>query len=172
MAAFTLQQNLAVGQLFIGVLSGEVDVGIEVDVGDLDVVRVEGIFVDNSIGLFIILVAVGEIFLGCEDIDIDILVEAGDIVNRLIRQLEDLIGGQVDAEGVPIHEDGDDDVHQDDRCDEADREDSRHRTMTEAAAAVKSANRFFFRFINFLFLIHLEDVPFVLVKISSSVSFR
>ena len=131
-----LEQDVPVGEGLVGIIRREIDVGVDVDIGDVDVVGILGILVDDGIRLVIVLVGAGEVLFGCEDVDFDVLVEAFDIVDRLLGQFEDLVAGQVEADREALDDNRRDDVDQDDRRDKADGEHRRHRAVAEAAGAV------------------------------------
>ena len=83
----------------------------------MNVVGILGILVDDGIRLVIVPVGAGEVLFGCEDVDFDVLVEAFDIVDRLLGQFEDLVAGQVEADREALDDNRRDDVDQDDRRD-------------------------------------------------------
>ena len=103
-----LQKDLTVGELYIRVLCGKINIRVDVNVRDVDLVGVLGVFIDNGICLFVVVVVAGEVFFGRKDINVDVLVDVFDIIDLFLRQLEDLVGGQVNRDGIPIDEDRND----------------------------------------------------------------
>ena len=53
-----LQKDLTVGELYIRVLCGKINIRVDVNVRDVDLVGVLGVFIDNGICLFVVVVVV------------------------------------------------------------------------------------------------------------------
>ena len=103
----------------LGIFLSNLRIGIKIQILNGDIGGVFGVFLNDFVCLIVIGVVSGKLVFFGQNSDRYFLLQVFQVIDSLVRNLKDLVAGQVHIHGEPIRQHSKDDVDQHHDCDHA-----------------------------------------------------